>query len=700
MWYDTDPQRRQLVCDLLWRPPIDVVPFVFMATDAASAALGAVAPEVVAAVTPAVVAATVVEGGAGGSGAGAGSSAPAPLVAVESADAALARVLAGIKHDDKTITECSATVVFGAQNECFYNKVQVINRDLSILAIKVFDKWRRRDMKPRVMKQDYVAKLEEEGKKFPGHFPADLQPRGLIILEALSATGLRSIRYCKEIPGLERVLCNDIDAAAVASIKHNATLNGIDPKVLVPNQGDASLVMYMARSKQFDVVDLDPYGTAAPFLDAGVQAVKEGGLLCVTCTDLAVLCGNHQEACHGKYGSVPLHSRFCHENALRILLACIDRHANTYGRYIVPLVSIQVDFYIRVFVRVFTSAEMVKQSSTKLSYVYQCCTCQSFHLQPVAISAGSDPRHFKPAPPRGPVVSTTCAECGGAFKMGGPIWNAPIHDPEFVQEMVAEAGAGMASHPTALPKCDAGSNDQATVERSRQRMVGILKSIAAELPNAPLYYSLAALSSVIKARQPSTNVFLSGLVNLGYNVSQSHVKPDFVKTDAPASAVWDVLRSWERTTPVAPVHRDNPTHAAYTILRKPVAKEVSFEMSDAVRSRIKGNWLGNPGENWGPKSRAGVKLAPAVPQASRRKERPPYTGPGARGGPKSGGAGAGAGAASGAEEAVDEERGDGEGVNAEEVNAEEGEGVEEGATDGAASDGSRKRTRVEGGAAL
>ncbi len=70
---------------------------------------------------------------------------------------------------------------------------------------------------------------------------------------------------------------------------------------------------------------------------------------------------------------------------------------------------------------------------------------------------------------------------GCAAQMGGPIWNAPIHDPEFVQEMVAEAGAGMASHPTALPKCDAGSNDQATVERSRQRMVGILKSIAAEV---------------------------------------------------------------------------------------------------------------------------------------------------------------------------------------------------------------------------
>jgi tRNA G26 N,N-dimethylase Trm1 len=31
--------------------------------------------------------------------------------------------------------------------------------------------------------------------------------------------------------------------------------------------------------------DLDPYGTASPFLDAAVQAAKDGGLLCVTCTD-------------------------------------------------------------------------------------------------------------------------------------------------------------------------------------------------------------------------------------------------------------------------------------------------------------------------------------------------------------------------------------------------------------------------------
>jgi len=46
---------------------------------------------------------------------------------------------------------------------------------------------------------------------------------------------------------------------------------------------------HRAEGSRVDVVDLDPYGTAAPFIDAAVQSVNDSGLLCVTCTDLSVL---------------------------------------------------------------------------------------------------------------------------------------------------------------------------------------------------------------------------------------------------------------------------------------------------------------------------------------------------------------------------------------------------------------------------
>ena len=113
---------------------------------------------------------------------------------------------------------------------------------------------------------------------------------GVRILEALSATGLRSIRYAKEINGIDEIIANDISKKAVASIDKNVKQNNVRDLV-TPSHSDATMVMYNNRDKEkrFDVVDLDPYGSPTPFLDGAVQAVAEGGLLCVTCTDLAVL---------------------------------------------------------------------------------------------------------------------------------------------------------------------------------------------------------------------------------------------------------------------------------------------------------------------------------------------------------------------------------------------------------------------------
>uniref|UniRef100_A0A1B0FD92 tRNA (guanine(26)-N(2))-dimethyltransferase n=1 Tax=Glossina morsitans morsitans TaxID=37546 RepID=A0A1B0FD92_GLOMM len=45
--------------------------------------------------------------------------------------------------------------------------------------------------------------------------------------------------------------------------------------------------MYLSTSpsKQYDCIDLDPYGCPNRFLDAAIQSFKDGGLLLVTATD-------------------------------------------------------------------------------------------------------------------------------------------------------------------------------------------------------------------------------------------------------------------------------------------------------------------------------------------------------------------------------------------------------------------------------
>ena len=50
---------------------------------------------------------------------------------------------------------------------------------------------------------------------------------GLKVLEALAASGLRSIRFAKEVPGLHSVVANDFSFKAVELMSRNIQLNDV-----------------------------------------------------------------------------------------------------------------------------------------------------------------------------------------------------------------------------------------------------------------------------------------------------------------------------------------------------------------------------------------------------------------------------------------------------------------------------------------
>ncbi|KAJ1340072.1 hypothetical protein BSLG_005396 [Batrachochytrium salamandrivorans] len=115
-------------------------------------------------------------------------------------------------------------------------------------------------------------------------------------------TSLSALR--QEINHVDEIIANDLLGTAVESIKRNVVHNGVEG-IVKPHQGDACQVMYrtVGTDERYDVVDLDPYGSAAPFLDGAVQSVADG-LLCITCTDMAVLAGSQPESCWAKYGGI------------------------------------------------------------------------------------------------------------------------------------------------------------------------------------------------------------------------------------------------------------------------------------------------------------------------------------------------------------------------------------------------------------
>lgn len=78
---------------------------------------------------------------------------------------------------------------------------------------------------------------------------------------------------------------------------------------------------------------------------------------------------------------------FCvsHEMAIRIILATLEIAANRHSRHIVPLLSVKMDFYLRVFVRVYSNSAETKLTRTRLGMVLQSSQSPSFSIQPLGI---------------------------------------------------------------------------------------------------------------------------------------------------------------------------------------------------------------------------------------------------------------------------------------------------------------------------
>ena len=140
-------------------------------------------------------------------------------------------------------------------------------------------------------------------------------------MEGLSATGLRSARYYCEIdPSLINYIhANDINETACELIEENFKLNGISNEKGCVSCGDINMIMLQYNNiwdkrELFDVIDLDPYGTATPYIENAMVAIKNGGLLCITCTDLSSLCGNNPAGCYRKYQSMGVNDYIQHEN--------------------------------------------------------------------------------------------------------------------------------------------------------------------------------------------------------------------------------------------------------------------------------------------------------------------------------------------------------------------------------------------------
>lgn len=609
---------------------------------------------------------------------------------------------------------CSMKYPISDDNQVFYNPVQVQNRDVSIIMISLYieryakrqlHQYKMNELKKERQKQQNqqqtsnnsdpsstsespkILSIQEQVNEYMQSISGldaiqwmmkqqEGKHGGISILDALAASGLRSMRYWKEIhQGIQHITINDYELAAIERARDNIQHNQLQ-HILTDqragygiriNHNDAIDEMYRSRPNilrptkeylPYHVIDLDPYGSASSFLDAAIQAIHEHGMLCVTCTDMVALGGSHPETAYSRYyGSMPIpHADYLQEMAIRILLYSIAMTAAKYSKSIHPILSVGMNFYVRVFVEVSTNkAAMNQLSTTKIGRVYQSTQCPSYYIVPAGQLGGKNNNSYQP--PRMPMIPKPssncsnsngshisilndnadtrnandpqhqvqdinpdeqqnkkkngkgnnnnfddmyigcCQETGSTFKIGGPIWIGPLHDKVVINDALQRL-----DHPGRYP-------DMKHISTS-DRIYGLLVSCYEELDDVPLYYSLPSLAKTLHISTPPIESIRNALINAGYQVSGYHKEPSAIKTNASNQVMWDILKHWVQLHP--PKKPTPPNSIAAKILSIPsTLNTVNFSTPTSPKPSFNSHTTKkitrfpmNPEAHWGPKPAA------------------------------------------------------------------------------------------------
>ena len=437
---------------------------------------------------------------------------PSSTSAMETTTTNIVQSNSTISQEFNTVQEGKATILTPKQDEVFYNPIQQFNRDLSIMVIKAYDEIRHEKIQ--------AIKKKSKNKR--------TKLNGLKILESLAASGLRSCRYGLEIPEAGKIVANDMLAEAVKSINKNVEYNKLTDKV-VANQGDAIKFMGSTDEK-FHIVDLDPYGTAAPFIDSAIQCLEDDGMLLVTCTDAGVLAGSgYPEKCFALYGGNNFGNAYVngesnHEVGIRLILNLIASTAAKYKKTIEPMLSLSIDYYFRVFVKVKTSPINVKNHASETMLTYGCNGCGHKIVQPLGMKNNTK---FQYPKLQGP-ISSNCQYCGISYNVAGPMYAGNLHNREFIDKVL---------------KINESSDKE--IYATHERIKGMLTLASNELDDAPFFFNLNQLCSIFKSPPISIEQYTKAVGNLGYKVSLTHAKKNCVKTNLPWNLNLLINRAWQ-----------------------------------------------------------------------------------------------------------------------------------------------------------
>ena len=327
----------------------------------------------------------------------------------------------------------------------FFNPVMEFSRDASILVMREFVKKRK-------------TKL----------------------LDGLAGTGARGVRIGNEVKGNFHMVINDHNPVALELIEKNITLNS-----LKNCEAKKKKMNSLLSEEDFDYVDIDPFGSPVQFIDSSLQAIRTNGMIALTATDTAPLCGTYPKTCLRRYGAMSLKTIYSKEIGARILSGHCVRLAGKYDIALTPFLTFFADHYIRIHFG-------VKKGAKKANSVLE--------------SIGFIHHEFKTGERR---VEKDIALERSDSKLIGPLWIGNLHEKSFLKNMIIDQNLGTA--------------------KRLDKFLGLWKN-EANLP--PFFYDINEIARLTKTQPKPLQSIIEGLKDIGFSASGTHFSPNGFKTDA------------------------------------------------------------------------------------------------------------------------------------------------------------------------
>ncbi len=309
---------------------------------------------------------------------------------------------------------------------------------------------------------------------------------GWKVLDGLAASGARGLRLARECGVDAEYVLNDRDAGAAELISRNATANSLHDV-----RTERRDLRALLSEESFDYVDVDPFGSPVQFVDAAVQGCRNRGIVALTATDTAPLCGTYPRTSLRRYGALSARSPFSHETGLRILIGYAVREAAKHDRSCEPLLCFSADHYLRCYLRIVNGASRANAALRKMGYAA---------YDRMSLERGVSDERGSPAD-------------------AGPLWGGQLHSDDVLSAMVVDESLG--------------------TSRRLAKMMALWKEEAA---SPPLFYKVDELAKMTKHSPPRPADLVDRVRSEGWSASRTHFDPKGIKTDIGAAGLLDILR--------------------------------------------------------------------------------------------------------------------------------------------------------------